>query len=77
MAMYLSKAMAISSTISTPAMTWMKKIWRMQPLKEMTLRFEKIMNHLGRNDRRNSQVTEGQVGQQSTWGSVTEGSSSQ
>ena len=41
MATYLSKAMAMSSTISTPAMTWMKKIWVMQPLKEMTLRFLK------------------------------------
>ena len=32
--------------------------------------FEKIMNHLGRNDRRKSQVNEGQVGQQKVHGGV-------
>lgn len=42
MATYLSKAMAISSTISVPPTAWLKKIWVKHPQKEMDLSFLKI-----------------------------------
>lgn len=41
MAMYLSKDMEISSTISVPVKRCKKKIWEMQPSKEMVLRSAK------------------------------------
>jgi hypothetical protein len=42
MATYLSKAMAMSHTISVPPTAWLKKIWVIHPLKEMVLCFLKI-----------------------------------
>ena len=43
MATYLSKAMAMSSTISVPPAAWVKKIWVIHPQKEMALCFLKIL----------------------------------
>ena len=42
MATYLSKAMAMSSTISVSAKAWLKKICIIHPQKEMALCFLKI-----------------------------------